>query len=240
MLFDIISQARYGELTMQFIVVTVFAYAVVLLLATPIHECAHAFVAKLLGDDTAFYSGRVTLNPVSHFDLIGTLGILIVGIGWAKPVPVNPTRARKVSARTAMALTAAAGPVSNVLFSFVLMIIVRLVSLFADTGNMETIYYICYAVMLAASINVSLAIFNLLPIPPFDGSRVVYVFLSEKSYFAIMKYEQIIMIAVLLICFTGILSGPLSFLNNAVMKFLAFATGFIPGNDMVLAMLGLS
>ena len=91
------------------IIITVFAYAVILLIAIPIHECAHCFAAYLLGDDTGLYSGRITLNPIRHWDLWGTIGMLTVGLGWGKPAPVNPVRARKVSARTFMALTAAAG-----------------------------------------------------------------------------------------------------------------------------------
>ena len=85
------------------IIITVFAYAVILLIAIPIHECAHCFAAYLMGDDTGLYSGRITLNPIKHWDLWGTIGMLTVGIGWGKPAPVNPVRARKVSARTFMA-----------------------------------------------------------------------------------------------------------------------------------------
>ena len=82
------------------IIITVFAYAVILLIAIPIHECSHCFAAYLMGDDTGLYSGRITLNPIKHWDLWGTIGMLTVGIGWGKPAPVNPVRARKVSART--------------------------------------------------------------------------------------------------------------------------------------------
>ena len=87
MLLDIFDAARQGALTAQYIIVIVFAYAMIILVATPFHECSHAFVARLLGDDTAFMQGRVTLNPLAHYDPIGTTAILIVGIGWAKPVP---------------------------------------------------------------------------------------------------------------------------------------------------------
>lgn len=225
MLLDIFDAARQGILTAQYIIVIVFAYAMIILVATPFHECSHAFVARLLGDDTAFMQGRVTLNPLAHYDPIGTTAILIVGIGWAKPVPVNPTRARKVTARTAMALTAAAGPISNVLLAIVFMVIGKLVLLIGLSGdNYETMYYVYNAFYTAASINVSLGIFNLLPIPPFDGSRIALVFLNEKTYFKIMRYEQYIMFGILLIVFTGILDYPLAFLRNAVMQFIDFIT----------------
>lgn len=222
MLYDIVFNSGGNK---QAIISIVFAYAVILLIALPIHECSHAFVAKLLGDNTGYNLGRVTLNPIKHLDIMGTIGLLIVGIGWAKPVPVNPTRARKVSARAAMAITAAAGPVSNVLISLIFIIIAKLVLMInpADT----IIAYIWYAFIYAARINVSLAIFNLLPIPPFDGSRIMLVFLKEKTYFKIMQYERYIMIAILLLCWTGILSVPLSFLTDAVFSFLDLITGFL-------------
>ena len=220
MIFDIMKANG-----MQTIISIIFAYAVILLVAFPIHECSHAFMAKLLGDDTAFRQNRVTLNPIAHLDVLGTIGILLCGIGWAKPVPVNPTRARKVSARAAMAITAAAGPLSNILMSLIFVIVAKLVLMLG--GNDTTMFYVYFAFIYAAQINVSLAVFNLLPIPPFDGSRIFLVFLKERTYFKIMQYEQYIMIGILILLWTDILDIPLNFLNNAVMSFLDLITRFL-------------
>ena len=224
MLFDILNELG----SQQQIIITIFAYAVILLIAIPIHECSHCFMAYLLGDDTGLLSGRVTLNPIRHWDPMGTIGILTVGIGWGKPAPVNPVIGRKVSARSFMAITAAAGPISNILLSYIFMLIGKLVWFLFGASNPEVVIYVYFAFIMAARINISLAVFNMLPIPPFDGSRILLVFLKERTYFKLMQYEQYIMIGVLLICWTGILDVPLTFLNNAVMSFLDFTTSFVP------------
>ena len=109
------------------IIISLFAYAIILLIATPVHESAHALAAYWLGDDTAASQGRISLNPLAHFDPIGTVSILLFGIGWAKPVPVQPYRCRKVKTqKAAMAITAAAGPISNVLMALIFMLIYKI------------------------------------------------------------------------------------------------------------------
>ena len=108
-----------GDMTS--IILSAFSLLIVLFVCFPVHECAHATVAKWLGDDTAERQGRVTLNPFAHLDILGTIGLILFGIGWAKPVPVQPYRCRKIrSQKAAMALTAAAGPISNILISLIL------------------------------------------------------------------------------------------------------------------------
>lgn len=221
MLFDLFKAGGAAE-----IAVIVFSYLVILLIALPIHECSHALIAKMLGDDTAEEQGRITLNPFSHIDPMGAIGILVFGIGWAKAVPVNPRRARKVSQKTAMAITAAAGPVSNVVVSLIFMIAEKII-IVASGLNDPTAYYVATALDMVLSINLSLAVFNLLPIPPFDGSRIFLAFLPTKYYFSIMRYERFIMIGILVLLYTGILSLPMGILENLLYSGLDIITSFI-------------
>ncbi len=204
------------------IMMSFFSILVVLLVATPVHECAHGWMAKLLGDDTAENSGRLTLNPIQHLDPLGTICMLLFGIGWGKPVPVNPSRCRKVKGKTAMALTALAGPVSNVLLALVFMIIYKVV--FYTCGTVNNISYFLAALIFIIDINLYLAVFNLIPIPPFDGSRIMLAFLPTKLYFSIMKYERVIMVAIMLLLWSGILSIPLQIISNWIFNGLDFIT----------------
>ena len=211
------------------IILTAFSLLVMLFVVFPVHECSHALAAKLLGDDTAERQGRITLNPFAHLDLMGTIGILAFGIGWAKPVPVNPARCRKVSQKAAMAITAAAGPMANFVSSLIFMIIMKvlIVSYSGSDSAPDALYYIIMALRIIIDIDLFNGVFNLLPIPPFDGSRVFFAFLPNKYYFAIMKYEQYIMIALLLLMWTGILSIPFSFLSSALYSLFDLITKFI-------------
>lgn len=208
------------------IVISLFSYLIVFVVSTPIHESAHALAAYWLGDDTAASQGRISLNPLAHFDLLGTIALFVLGIGWAKPVPVNTYRCRKAkSQKTAMALTAAAGPVSNILMALVFMVIYKLVLLLAPATDVT--FYVAVVLNMIVSINISLGVFNLLPIPPFDGSRIFLSFLPSKYYFGIMKYEQIIMYVVMFLLFTGILNIPFGAISDLIYNGLDFITGFI-------------
>lgn len=223
-----ISAIRSGDLLTM--VLTAFSLLVILFVVFPLHESAHALAAKLLGDDTAERQGRITLNPLAHLDILGTIGILLFGIGWAKPVPVNPVRCRKVkSQKAAMALTAAAGPAANLLSSLVFMIIMKvlIVSFNSELLQNGTVFYIIWALRLIIDIDLLNGVFNLLPIPPFDGSRVVWAFLPQKWYFSIMKYEQIIMYVLLALMLTGIISIPFQLLSDAIYSLFDLMTKFI-------------
>ncbi len=211
------------------IILTAFSLLVMLFVVFPVHECSHALAAKLLGDDTAEREGRITLNPFAHLDIMGTIGILAFGIGWAKPVPVNPARCRKVSQKAAMAITAAAGPMANFVSSLIFMIIMKVLIVCYNGSDSapDALYYVIMALRLIIDIDLFNGVFNLLPVPPFDGSRVFFAFLPTKYYFSIMKYERYIMIVLLLLMWTGILSIPFSILSDLLYGFLDLITKFI-------------
>jgi Zn-dependent protease len=195
----------------------------VLFTAFPIHEFAHGYMAYKLGDNTAKYSGRLTINPFAHLDLWGTILMLTVGFGWAKPVPINPNNFK--NRKVGMALTALAGPVSNLLMAYVAMIIYKLIWFHAPYTDF--MYKLCYMFMYMAVLNVGLAVFNLLPIPPLDGSRIFNIFLNEETYFNIMRYEQIIFIVLIVVMNTSLLDAPLSAMRSGVLQVLDLLTFFV-------------
>ena len=195
-------------------------YAIALFTALPFHEFAHAWTANKLGDPTATYQGRNTLNPFKHLDLMGSICILLTGFGWAKPVPVNTRNFRKVTPRTGFALTSLAGPLANLILSIIMLIFTK-ITLYAyfmvESAVVQTILSNAnFIFSTLVSVNIGLAVFNLLPVPPLDGSRILLVILPERTYFKLMQYEQYIFIGLLVLMVTGILDIPLNFLRNLV------------------------
>lgn len=180
-----------------------------LLLALTLHEYAHGYVAYRLGDPTAKNAGRLTLNPLSHLDPIGTLAFIFIKIGWAKPVPVNPSYFR--NPRKDMLWVALAGPASNLLLAIISAVLLRFI-----TGSASLIPYppvlnavlIPFTGMLFASvwINLVLCVFNFLPIPPLDGSRILTGMLPAKMAHTYASYEKYGFVLVLILAYTGILS----------------------------------
>ena len=167
-----------------------------MLIALTFHEVAHGFVAYKCGDPTAYNMGRLTLNPIKHLDPIGTLLMLLVGYGWARPVPVN-SRFFK-NPRKGMALTALAGPITNLILGFIGVALYWLVLYFVPSVN-SVVYAVLLFLQYFGLLNLTFAVFNMIPLPPFDGSRIFLVFLPPKYYFGIMKYERYILLGVLIL-----------------------------------------
>lgn len=172
----------------------IFSRLITLLLVMPVHEAAHALVAKWLGDDTAERQGRISLNPFSHLDLMGSILIVLTGFGWAKPVQVNPNRMK--NPRGGYALTALAGPVSNLIVAF-LSILVWACLLCTESGMVSALSgettamsSVLTLLQFLFSVNIGLAMFNLIPVPPLDGFNVLRFFLGEKADRWFYEHQQ--------------------------------------------------
>lgn len=216
----------FGQLMFQFI-----ARAVVLLTALPIHEFAHGFIAKKLGDPTADMQGRLTLNPFAHLDLFGSICIMLTGFGWAKPVPVNPNYFK--NRKAGMAISALAGPVANILLGTVALIVSKMILFWtpAEWLSSEATYNIlqtCYTLFtMMVSINIGLAVFNLIPVPPLDGSKILGFFLPDRINNLFYQHQQTIAMILMGLVFIGALNYPISIARNFLMGILNFLTGFI-------------
>ena len=176
------------------------------LICITLHELSHGYVAYRLGDDTAKRAGRLTLNPIKHLDIMGLIMMVIFRVGWAKPVPVNMYKFK--NPKRGMAITALAGPVSNILIAVVFLFLYGLLIIPLSAGAVGQ--YLLRMMKLTAYISVGLGIFNLIPVPPLDGSKELFTLMSDESYYKLMRYERYGTIAMVLLVATGILGRPLS------------------------------
>ena len=201
--------SNFLEQALDYIVQLLWTVPAVLVSLT-LHEYAHALTAYRLGDDTAKQAGRMTLNPIKHIDPFGMIMMIVLRFGWAKPVPVDARRFK--NPRAGMALVAAAGPVMNVLLSFVS---VFLFYVLAYTWPDSTIVaYITQFLAITAMLSAGFAVFNLIPLPPLDGSRVAMMLIPQRWTYYINRYRIYIQIGMLALLYTGVLSGPLSTARN--------------------------
>ncbi len=210
---------------MQTFIISMLLTLPIILLSLSLHETAHGFMAWRLGDPTAKAMGRLTLNPLRHLNPLGFLSMVLTGFGWANPVPINSRYFKKP--RRDIALTGLAGPLSNLLLALVFLVLLRFVGygwllevFFTATSTFVakiayfTILFLYYGVQM----NVVLAVFNLLPVPPLDGSRIFYVFLPPRAYYKVMQYEHIITMVVLALLLLGPLSGFIQWLATLMMR----------------------
>lgn len=186
------------------------------------HELSHGFVAYKLGDPTAKQMGRLTFNPIAHIDPLGLLMMLVARVGWAKPVPVDMRRFK--NPKTGMAITALAGPASN-FFLTLLSLLAASLLLHAAPQNIVVSYIILFLCYISV-MSVGLGIFNLIPLPPLDGSKILFALLPDRAYLKLMHYERYLMIVVIALACLGVFGGPLSLAMEWVMQFFCGVTRF--------------
>ena len=206
-----------------------------ILLALSVHECAHAWAAYKLGDPTAKNFGRLTINPLKHLDPLGVLCMIVARFGWARPVPVNSRNLKKP--KRDMVLVSLAGPAANIVLAFIGLLILRLLQVLVlpalppvSLGSFGTgaLVMLFQFLALFCSLNAGLAIFNLLPIPPLDGSHLLALIPPSRIYFKYVQYERYISFALVLLLVFNVLDIPLLFLRSYLLMGLEWIIGLIP------------
>lgn len=211
-----LSQLLSGRFDFYSIVAEILAVLLIIFLILPFHEWAHAFTASLLGDKAVKQRGRLSLNPLSHIDPVGALCMLLFGFGWAKPVPIDPRNFK--NPKLGMAITAVMGPVSNLIAALAGMLVYKLLYYFAIGFLVTTLgEYVSVFLSFYISCNISLAIFNLIPIPPLDGSKVLFLFLPDNAVNFCYRYQMIFFIVLFVALYLGILDGLLGWATNGLL-----------------------
>lgn len=222
MLFDLISGIQQGNLDFMMIVVSILASLVVIFLIMPFHEWAHAFVAYKLGDTGIKQRGRLTLNPIEHIDPIGALMIIFLGFGWAKPVPIDDRNFK--NPKIGMGISALAGPLANFIAALVGGFILSALEAFFPTFIIAGAgYYIAIFLYYYIVLNVTLAVFNLVPIPPLDGSKILFMFLPDRAVAFFYKYERYFSLAIIALIWFRLL--PIGVVGNYVTNFIMWLSG---------------
>ena len=212
-----------GQLDFSF----VWEYGIIVaasLLCIMFHEVSHGLTALALGDPTAKNAGRLSFNPIKHVDIFGLLMMAIFRFGWAKPVPIDMRNFKHPV--QGMAITAAAGPLSNVVLAFVALCI-RAGALYFNlrSGGAVSGFLVTFFEYVAV-LSVGLAVFNVIPIPPLDGSKVVNALLPQRIYYKILRYEKYGFLIMIVVLYLGILNGPLNFCRNAPLDGLTKISSF--------------
>ncbi len=223
MLLDIIKNGSFDAET----IIGLLLYLVIILISLSVHELSHGYAAYRCGDATARNLGRLTLNPLAHLDPLGTVMMLLFGFGYAKPVPINPRNFNHY--KRDLCIVSFAGPLSNLALSFIgallywlSLMLLPLEAIVSIPGSVWCSF--CSSFMVA---NASLAVFNLLPIPPLDGSRILSAALPGKIAYYYLKYEQYIMIAMFVLLWQGAFDNLLSFLSNRLTYGILTAVGYL-------------
>ncbi len=196
-----------------------------------VHEFFHGYVAYRLGDSTAKSMGRLNLSPLSHIDPIGAICLFLFGFGWARPVPINPNNFAYGKQKSGMVWTSLAGPISNLVVAFLSVLVLHIFyAFFPKTGGIvETIGSVIVTLLYTlVFMNVGLAVFNLIPVPPLDGSKILSAVLPPRLYFKIMQYEQFGFIALLLIINLPIFSRILNGISNLIISAFFWVVELIP------------
>ena len=189
------------------------------LLCITFHETCHGWAAYRLGDNTAKRMGRLTLNPLKHVDLMGLLMMALFRFGWAKPVPVDMRNFRHP--KRDMALTALAGPVSNVVLAYIAAVLLGFTVFLTDRFGSNVLFTVLVQFFIYVEIiSAGLAVFNVFPIPPLDGSKVLFALLSDRAYLRLMRYEKYGMGLLMLLLVTGLIDAPLGAMRNWLLTLL--------------------